>query len=105
MTRTSLTLVSALQLLGAGCLPPDNGTASSGDGAPVVGKLKFNDRVVTLTPEVFADETSGVPREATAKIMADIAVDTRQPESNRDGARLDTGNRVEGLGSQRERTR
>ncbi len=82
MTRTSLTLVSALQLLGAGCLPPDSGKTTAGDGEPVVGKLKFNDRVVNLTPEVFADETNGVPREATAKIMADIVVEPRRSESN-----------------------
>ena len=78
MIRTSLTLVSALTLGGLGCLPPDSGTSTSGDGEPVVGKLKVNDRVVNLTPEAFADETHGVPREATAKIIADIDVDKRQ---------------------------
>jgi len=77
MTRPTLTLVSAL-LCGAGCLPPDSGTSTAGDGEPVVGKLKFNDRVVHLTPEAFADERNGVPREATAKIIADIDLDVRQ---------------------------
>ena len=78
MTRTSLTLVSALVSLGAGCLPPGTGSFTAGDGEPVVGKLKFNDRVVLLRPEVFADETNGVPREATAKIIADIDVSKRE---------------------------
>ena len=87
MTRTSLTLVSALNLFcGTGCLPADSGTSTSGDGEPVVGKLKFNDRVVNLTPEVFADETNGVPRNATANILADIDLKTRDGERNSNDA-------------------
>jgi hypothetical protein len=89
MIRASLTLVSAL-LCGGGCLPPDSGSGSSTAGTvdmgePVVGKLKFKDRVVNLTPEVFADEQNGVPREATAKIIADIDLSKRQSDQRAGG--------------------
>lgn len=84
MIRTSLTVLCAMNLFGA-CLPPDSGTSTEGAGEPVVGKLKFNDRVVNLTPDVFADEKSGVPRNATAEIIADIDPRTQRTERSENG--------------------
>jgi hypothetical protein len=68
----SLTL-PALALAAAGCLPPDFERAES--GAPVIGRLQFQDRLVNLTVESFADGPTAVPREAQATIMADVELE------------------------------
>jgi hypothetical protein len=62
--------LAALGLLGlAGCAPIESGEPT---GDPVIGRLKFNDRVVDLTPEAFADGPNAVPRNAIGQIIADI---------------------------------
>jgi hypothetical protein len=83
MTRNTLTIgpfasrLTALGLLGlAGCAPIESGEST---GEPVVGRLKFNDRVVDLTPASFADGPNAVPRDAVGHIIADIDLREAKP--------------------------
>jgi hypothetical protein len=83
MTRNTLTIgpfasrLTALGLLGlAGCAPIESGEST---GEPIVGRLKFNDRVVDLTPGAFADGPNAVPRDAIGRIIADIDLREAKP--------------------------
>ncbi len=74
--------LTALGLLGLACCAPIESSESTGD--PVVGRLKFNDRVVDLTPEAFADGPNAVPRDAIGQIMADIDLRETKSEGSND---------------------
>ncbi len=70
--------LTALGLLGlAGCAPIES---SESTGDPVVGRLKFNDRVVDLTPAAFADGPNSVPKNAIGQIIADIDLRETTPD-------------------------
>jgi hypothetical protein len=88
MTRTPLTMgpfasrLAALGFLGlAGCAPIESGEST---GEPVVGRLKFNDRVIDLTPAAFADGPNAVPRDAVGHIIADIDLREAKPVTGDD---------------------
>jgi hypothetical protein len=76
---------------GSSCLPPDSAPASRGDasdmasGAPLVGRLQYQDRMVDLTVDAFADGPSGsaVDPSSYAKVIADIDSDVRGSRSDR----------------------
>jgi hypothetical protein len=76
--------LTALGLLGlAGCAPIES---SEPTGDPVVGRLKFNDRVVDLTPEAFADGPNAVPKNAIGQIIADIDLREATPDASKRSA-------------------
>jgi hypothetical protein len=60
-----------------------------------VGRLKFNDRVVDLTPAAFADGPNAVPKDAIGQIIADIDLRETTPDmpDQAPGSRLRTSAR------------
>jgi hypothetical protein len=62
-----LTAVGLLSI--AGCAPIGGDEPS---GEPIVGRLQFNDRVVDLTSNSFADGPNAVPKNAVGHVLADI---------------------------------
>jgi hypothetical protein len=73
MTRSLLTTISALAVVGA-CLPPEpseRDTPDASHGAALVGRLRFHDRVLDLTLEAFGSAPDAVPFSSYAEIMAD----------------------------------
>lgn len=75
--------LAALALAGASCQP----ALVTDSGEPIVGRLQFQDRLVDLTVESFADGPQAVPRNSVAEVMADIdpshreqADDERHPQ-------------------------
>jgi hypothetical protein len=106
MTRTTLTLPALGLLSLAGCAPIENGEPT---GEPVVGRLQFNDRIVDLTPDAFADGPNAVPRDAIGHIIADI--DLRETpldatgETKKRGSAFDDDGDERGQGVRRDRGR
>ena len=66
--------LAALALAGAGCQP----VLVTDSGEPLVGRLQFQDRLVDLTVDSFADGPQAVPRNSVAEIMADIDPSSRR---------------------------
>jgi hypothetical protein len=67
---------AALALAGASCQP----VLVSEDGEPIVGRLQFQDRLVDLTVDSFADGPQAVPSGSFAEVMADIDLPEREHE-------------------------
>ncbi|MET0385356.1 MAG: hypothetical protein ABW321_05325 [Polyangiales bacterium] len=69
-----------------GCRPPEDDVGppatEAPDGAPVIGKLQLQERVIDLTIHAFSDAPDGVPETATAKVMADVDHADYRPVKN-----------------------
>lgn len=105
MTRATLTLPALGLLSLAGCAPIESGEPT---GEPVVGRLKFNDRIVDLTPSAFADGPNAIPRDAVGHIIADIDLRETPLDATGDqkrGSAIDDDGRERGSRLRLERNR
>lgn len=76
MLRAKPTLWCALGAsLGAACVGPD--APSTADDAPLIGRLQTREGLTDLTVDSFLDSPNAVPRNAYARVIADIDKDVR----------------------------
>jgi hypothetical protein len=64
-------------IAGVNCLPPDQ--ASPARDAPLIGRLQFQDRMLDLDVNAFANDPQAVPRGSYARVIADIDTQRRNP--------------------------
>lgn len=82
-----IALATLAVIAGVSCLPPE--PAPTPRATPLIGRIQFQDRVVDLDVNAFADSPGAVPPSSYARVIADVdeqhsgkrdADDAKRPE-------------------------
>ena len=82
-------------IAGVGCLPPEQTPAPR--AAPLIGRIQFQDRVVDLDINAFADSPGAVPPSSYARVIADVDTQHSGKRDTRDTRDTDDATRPEHL--------